>query len=408
MIRACPSRKQNFKSEVRLRQVRYNREMKSCAVVLLLAGFATAADLPVSVVEEIVCKVNGDIITRTELEHDRRDAEAELRRQGLAGSRLKEATDNAARNILRERIDRLLLIQKGKELDIKVDADLNKQLRDIQRRANIADPDKFHEFVKEQTGMPFEDFQNDKKNELLQQKVIRQEVSGRIQFKKEELMDYYNAHQDEFQRKERVFLREILISTENKDAAGLAAADKKAKDLVARARKGEKFPDLAQVNSDNTLSGQDGGYIGAFEKGQLDPKIEAAVWDQARGYVTDPITLKNGFEILKVDDHHKAGLAAFEEVENEVTEKIFNPRMEPALRAYLTKLRMDAYLQIKPGFEDSGAAPAKDTAWTDPVQLKPETVTKEEVAARAHRRKLLGMVPIPGTASTGPGTSSSR
>ena len=191
-----------------------------------------------------------------------------------------------------------------------MDADLNKQLRDIQRKANIADPDKFHEFVRAQTNMPFEDFQNDKKNELLQQKVIRQEVSSKIQLKKEELQEYYNAHQDEFQRKERVFLREILISTENKDAAGIAAAEKKAKDLVARARKGEKFPDLAQVNSDNSISSQDGGYIGAFEKGQLDPQIETAVWDQARGYVSDPIKLRNGFEILKIDDHQKAGLAA--------------------------------------------------------------------------------------------------
>lgn len=388
-------------------KVRYNRIMKSCTAFLLLAGFAAAADIPVMLVEEIVCKVNGDIITRTELDHDRKDAEAELRRQGLAGSRLKEATDNAAKNLLRERVDRLLLIQKGKELDVKVDADLNKQMRDYQRRANIADPDKFHEFIRQQTGMPFEDFQSDKKNELLQQRVIRQEVSGKIQFKKEELQEYYDNHKDEFQRKERVFLREILVSTENKDAAGIAAADKKAKDLVARARKGEKFPDMAQVNSDNTLSAQDGGYIGAFEKGQLDPKIETAVWDQARGYVTDPITLKNGFEILKVDDHQKEGLAAFEEVQNEVTDKVFSPRMEPALRAYLTKLRMEAYLQIKAGYEDSGMAPGKDTAWTDPVQLKPETVTKEEVAARSHHRKLLG-VPIPGTATTGPGTSSSR
>ena len=84
--------------------------------------------------------------------------------------------------------------------------------------------------------MPFEDYRDDLKNQLLTQRVIRQEVSGKIQFKKEELKAYYDAHHDEFMRQERIFLREILVSTEGKDAAGVAAAEKKAKDLVALAK----------------------------------------------------------------------------------------------------------------------------------------------------------------------------
>ncbi len=382
--------------------------MKSVAVFLTLAGFATAADVPVTVVDEIVCKVNGDIISRTELQKDRKDAEAELRRQGLAGERLQEAVDNAAKNLLRERIDRLLLVQKGKELDLKVDAEVNKQLADIQRRANIADPEKFQQFVHDQLGMPYEDYKSELKNGLLTQHVIRQEVSSKLPVKREELEQYYNTHKDEFQRKERVFLREILVSTQGKDASGIAVAEKKAKDLVARARKGEKFPEMAQVNSDNPVSSAQGGDIGTFEKGQLRPEIEAAVWNQPRGYVTDPIKIANGFEIIKVDDHQKAGLADFEEVQNEVTDKVLSPRMDAAIRAYLTQLRMEAFLEIKPGYEDSGAAPGKNTAWVDPAQLKPETVTKEEVAAKTRRRKLLGMVPLPGTSTAASGTSSSR
>lgn len=382
--------------------------MKIWITLLLLAGFAIAADVPVTVMEEIVCKVNGDIITRTELERDRRDAEAELRRQGLAGARLKEATDNVAKNLLRERIDKLLLVHKAKELDIKVDSDLNKEMSRIQRQLKIADPDKFHQAVHDQVGMPFEDYQSEMKDQLLTQQVIRDEVSSKIQFKKEELLQYYNDHKDEFQRKEQVFLSEILVSTEGKDPAGLAAAERKAKDLVARARKGEKFSDMAQTNSDNPVSAQQGGDIGGYEQSQLAPVIASAVWNQPRGYVSDPIKLPNGLEIVKVNEHQKAGLAAFEEVENEVTDKVFRPRMEPALRAYLTKLRTEAFLEIKPGFEDSGAAPGKDTAWKDPAQLVPQTITKEEVAAKGHRKKLLGMVPLPGTSTTAPGTSSSR
>jgi len=124
--------------------------------------------------------------------------------------------------------------------------------------------------------------------------------------------------------------------------------------------------------------------------------------------VTDPISLPGGFLILKVDDHQKAGLASLEQVETDVTDRLFEPRMQPMLREYLTKLRADAYLEIKPGYEDSGAAPGKNTAWNDPAQLKPETTTKEEVLAKGHKKKLLKVVPIPGTHSDKAGTSSSR
>jgi parvulin-like peptidyl-prolyl isomerase len=262
--------------------------------------------------------------------------------------------------------------------------------------------------VREQLGQSYEDYKNDLKNGILTQQVIRREVSGKLQFKREEMQQYYDTHKDEFQRKEQVLLREIMVSTDGKDAAGIAAAEKKAKDLVARARKGERFAELAQVNSDNPRTAQQGGDMGAFEKGQLLPEIEAAIWDRPRGYVTDPIKVASGFEIIRVDEHQKAGLAAFEEVESEVQDKVFSPRMEPAVRAYLTKLRLDAFLEIKPGYEDSGAAPGKDTTWSDPAQLKPETVTKEEVAEKGRRKRLLGMVPIPGTKSSSAGTSSSR
>jgi hypothetical protein len=78
------------------------------------------------------------------------------------------------------------------------------------------------------------------------------------------------------------------------------------------------------------------------------------------------------------------------------------------LREYLTKLRMDAFLEIRDGYVDTGAAPGKDTSWKDPAQLKPETVTKEEVAAQTRRRRLLWVIPIPGTTRPAKTTSSSK
>jgi len=376
-----------------------------CLAVSIYTFEARGAEI--SVVDEIIAKVNGDIITRNDYERGRQQVEATLRQQGVTGTQLQQAIAAGQRNVLRDRIDQLLLISKGKELNINVDGDVNKQLAEIQRSSKIADPEKFQEFVRKETGQTYEDYKSEMKNQLLTQRVVRQEVSSRIQFKKEEMEKYYNEHENEFQREERVFLRELLISTEGKDPTATAAAEKKAKDLSQRAKKGEKFEDLAEANSDAATAPQ-GGDIGAFEKGKLRADIEKAVWDQPRGYVTDPINIGNGFLILKVEEHSKAGLASYEEAENEIRGRLYQPRMQPELRKFLTQLRQDAFLEIKPGYEDTGAAPGKNTAWMDPAEIRPETVTKEEVASRIRHKRLLGILPIPGTTAQQTGTSSSR
>ncbi len=375
------------------------------ALGVVCASLAAAADI--ATVEEIIAKVNGDIVTRSEVERGKKLLEAELRQQGLTGSRLQEALDQRSKDVLRDRLDQLLLAQKGKEMNINVDPEISKYIARLQAESKIADPEKFQQYVREQTGMSFEDYKNDLKNNMLTERVIRDEVGRRVNVKREEQQKYYEEHKAEFMREERVFLREILISTEGKDAAATAVAEKKAKDISARAAKGEKFADLARDNSDAQTARQ-GGDIGGFEKGKLRSDIESQIWTQPRGFVTQPIKTGNGFLILRVEDHQKAGQASFEEVENEIMDKMFSPRMQPAIREYLTKLRQDAFLEIKPGYVDSGAAPGKNTTWTDPAQLRPETVTKEEVANQTHRKKLLWLVPMPGTKSVKATQSSSR
>jgi peptidyl-prolyl cis-trans isomerase SurA len=84
-------------------------------------------------------------------------------------------------------------------------------------------------------------------------------------------------------------------------------------------------------------------------------------------------------------------------VESEIMNRLYGPRFQPKIREYLTRLREQAFLEIKPGFVDSGAAPGKDTSWKDPAQLKPETVTKEEVANIKRRKRMLWAIPMPGT-----------
>ncbi|HYP15508.1 MAG TPA: peptidyl-prolyl cis-trans isomerase [Bryobacteraceae bacterium] len=378
-----------------------------CALPLVCA-FAFAAE--VGVVEEIIAKVNGDIITRSEIERSRKALEMELRQRGAADTDLAKALEEGEKDLLRSRIDQMLLVQKGKELSLSVDPEVRKYLAELQVSRKIADPDKFQEYVRQQTGQPFEDFKNEMRNNFLTQRVIRQEVGGRINIPRSEIEKYYNEHKDEFVRKETIFLREITISTEGKDAAGIAAAEKKAKDVAARAKKGERFPELVKQFSESKTK-EDGGLLPPFNRGSLNAQIEKIIFDQERGFVSDPIRVEAGFLILKVEDRHKEGQAPLEQVENEIMEKLYMPKFQPQIREYLTRLRQESFLEIKPGYVDSAAAPGKNTAWTDPAQLKPETVSKAEVANQTRRKKLLWMVPIPGTetsAAPKAGISSSK
>lgn len=385
------------------------RTMKwfSClAVAGLLISSVGAADI--SVIEEIVAKVNGDIITRGEIERTRRQLEAEMRsQQNLTGVRLQTALQERDKDILRERIDQLLLVQKGKELSVNVESELSRYMADLQRKFNIADPDKFQAFVREQTGLPYEDFKAEQKNSMVTQRVIREQVGRTINVPSEERKKYYEEHKADFMRQERVFLRQILVTTEGKNADGIAAAEKKAKDLAARAKKGEKFPELARDNSDATTA-QQGGDMGTWQKGQLRKEVEDLIWDKPRGFVTDALKVAEGFLILKVDEHQKEGQASYEEVESEITDKFYGQQFQPKIRDFLTKLRQDAFLEIKAGWVDSGSAPGKDTVWQDPAQLKPETVTAKEVAQQTRHKKLLKLIPVPGTTAARSGTSSSK
>ena len=367
-----------------------------CSPILLSAAAVTAppaSDPHTRIIEEIVAKVNGEIITQTELQHQRELIAGELKKQNptLEGERLEAEVKQKQADALRDQIDQLLLVQQAKDLNINVDPEITRRIAAIQADSKLADPEAFHRWVQEQAGVPFEDFRNQMKNTMLTQRVISQEVAYKIQMPQSELKDYYEKHKSEFMRQEQVFLREILIAFKSNSDADITAAEKKAKDLVARARKGEKFADLARSYSD-ALTAQEEGQLPPYKRGDLRKEIEDVVFKANRGYVTDPIRTNTGFVFFKVEERYEAGQASYEDVKNEVMEKLYAPKMQPEIRKYLTQLRKDAFIEIRGGYVDSGAAPGKDTAWKDPATLKPETTTKEEVAAR-RRKRLLGVIP---------------
>jgi parvulin-like peptidyl-prolyl isomerase len=320
---------------------------------------------------------------------------------GLKGPARDQKVKEAQADVLEREIDNLLLVQKGKDMPgVTVDAEVTKYFNAWQTQLKFNDENKFHDFLQQQFGRTYEELKDQKKRELLAQRVIGYEVVQKISVPEADLQKYYDEHKAQYMRDEEVFLSQILISTEGKSPEQLTVAQQRATELASRARKGEKFSELARDNSDDPETAQNGGYLGSpYKRADLRPELAAIVFsDKAvKGYITVPIKLPAGFLVIKVEEHYAAGQASFEEVREEVQQAITGPKMEPRVREYLTKLREQAFLQIKEGYIDTGAAPGKDTRWQEVAQLKPATTTKEEVlsSSKAHK-KVLG-VAIPGT-----------
>src|ERR1700734_2331138 len=163
-----------------------------CVCALGLAAADTA------VVEEIVAKCNGDIITRGDLDRARRELIETLRESGAVGDDLEKQLGDREKNLLRDRIDQLILSQKAKDLNINVDSEVSKQMSAIQSDSKIADPEKFQAYIKEQSGMPYEDFKQEMKNRFQAERGIRDEVSEKMAVKHEDMEKYYNEHKSEF------------------------------------------------------------------------------------------------------------------------------------------------------------------------------------------------------------------
>lgn len=385
-----------------LQQFRLPAAFVFAAAALLAADTVPTvpANPNVRVIEEIVAKVNNDIITRGELERQRVQIEAEIRQQkGLSGDELAKEVKQKQADALRDKIDQLLLVQKGKDLNINVDPEVTRRLADIQVEQKISDPDKFHEWVSQASGgMPFEDVRQNMKDQLITQKVVSQEVGSKISVPQQEIQKYYDAHKAEFIRQEMVFLREILIKPTADSPAGWAAAKKRAEEVVQRARANEKFSQLVRDYSAAETAKNDGD-LPPYKRGEMPKELEDAVFTKNKGYITDAMKVASGYLILKVEDRYAAGQASLDDVKNEIMDRLYSPQMQPKLRTYLTQLRQDAFLEIRGGYVDSGAAPNKDTSWKDPSVLKPQTTTKEEVAARKHKKKMMGVsVPFTSTA----------
>jgi peptidyl-prolyl cis-trans isomerase SurA len=322
-----------------------------------------------TVVEDVVVHVNDLIISRSDVER----AELALAQENQqAGATPAEAAERQ-KNLLRDMIDKQLLLSRGKELGINADAEVVRRLDEI-RKQNKMDTLEDLEKAARQQGVSYEDFKAGIRDNVITQMVVRDEVGRRLQLSPSQEQAYYDAHKQEFTQPEQIKLSEILIPTAaDADDAAIAQAQAKAQDIEAKLKAGENFEDLAKANSGGPTAAQ-GGDLGMYKRGALAKVLEDQTFNLKPGESTAPIRTRQGFVILKVTDHAAAGVAPLKDVEQQVQEGMYAEAMQPALRAYLTKLREDAYIDIRTGYVDSAASPKETkpvfTAYAPPVVKK--------------------------------------
>jgi peptidyl-prolyl cis-trans isomerase SurA len=304
-------------------------------------------------IEEIIARVNNEIITRSEYERARASAEDDAK-QECAGKCTPEQLEvdkkDRQKNVLRDLIDQSLLVQRGKDMGVSVEPEVIKKLDQIRIQNNLASMEDLEKAVSSQ-GANWEDFKNNIKNGILTQRVIGSEVGSHITIGKEEVRKYYDAHQKEFIRPEQVALREIEVATEGKKELEIPDLKKKAGTALQRVKDGEDFGEIAKRLSDGSTAKQ-GGFLGVYKRGELSKQLEDIVFKMKKNELTDVMDTKQGFLVLQVMEHYDEGMQPLVKVENEITDKLYSARMEPALRDYLKTLREQSYVIIKPGYQD--------------------------------------------------------
>jgi peptidyl-prolyl cis-trans isomerase SurA len=345
-----------------------------------------------TVVEDAIVRVNDQIIDRSDYIRSQQQLVDEARQTHLTDEELA----TRQKDMLRDMIDQQLLLSRGKELDISADSEVIRRLDDI-RKQNKFDSMEDLEKAVHQSGVSYEDFKANIKNSIITQQVVRDEVGKTLRLTAKDEQAYYEKHKQEYEQPEQVRLSEILIPTP--DAATdeqVAQAKAKADDVVAKLKAGANFDDLAKQLSGGQ-SADKGGDLGAFKRGQLGSKaLEDPTFVLKAGENTAPIRTRQGFVILKVTEHTQAGVPPMSAVDDQLQEAIYREAIQPALRTYLTGLREKAYIDIAPGFVDSGAS-AKQSKPLFAAYAAPTTKKKK---AEQKARLDQGHAAI-GTATTG-------
>jgi peptidyl-prolyl cis-trans isomerase SurA len=316
-------------------------------------------------VERVIVRVNGDIVTQSEFEA-RQVAAVQQARIG-AGEVERYLRDNNAR-ILQEAIDELLLVQRAAELGYKVPASyLNEVIEGIKKENNIASDDDLRDQLRRE-GMSIDDLKRNIERSVLRRQVLQRELESKMTVPEAEVRAEYEARLADYTREPSVTLREIFVKGEGAEALDQATA------LAGRARAGEDFAGLAREKSQGATAAA-GGDLGTLARGDLSPELQKIAFSLEPGSVSDPILQGGGYRILMVVERKEGSVVPFAEAKDEIVRRLSQQRMASTYEEYVAGLRKTALVDLKvrevPLSVDVPAGPSLEAPTVGQVPVPP-------------------------------------
>jgi peptidyl-prolyl cis-trans isomerase SurA len=331
------------------------------------------------ILEQVLVKVNGDILTKTDLEQRqiatlRARLNKDIDPATLQNDeQLKKALAEITPRIIVDAIDEMLLVQLGRERGYRLaDAQFKDWLTALRKEQNLEDEQKFQQALK-QEGMTVDDLRKNVERNMLLQRVRQDEVGSKLSITEEEARQYYLTHQNEFAEAASVTLRELLVEIPTSTQQGQAGvnvaqaddAEKKAAGLRAQLAAGQDFAKLATEVS-AAASKANGGLIGPIALADLSEQLRKILETMKPGEITQPIRTPRGFLILKLETLKPAANQPFDAVRDLVAERVYAERERQELRRFLTRVRSQAIIEwknaeLKKAYEQQIAATAPAT-----------------------------------------------
>lgn len=332
--------------------------MKQVVLALVLAS-AVAFPLRAEIVERVLVKVNGDILTKTELEQRQifaiRQRNPQLTDADVKNdASLKKMLDEVTPDVLVDSIDEMLLLQRGRELGYKLsDEQFNNILDNIKKENKLTTDAQFQAALK-QEGMTLPELRKSIERRMVIERVQQVEVMQKVGITEEDAKRYYSEHPGEFTKPSMLTLREILLTVaESKSPTGEAAVNvaadeetqKRAEQIRGRVTTGgEDFGHVASEVSD-APSKANGGLIGPIERTELAPALGKIIDALKPGDVSEPIRTPRGYQLIKLESATPPVVQQFEDVRDLIADKVFAQKRRGEVQRYLDRLRAQAIIQ---------------------------------------------------------------